>query len=86
VLVARCPLCKLRRDLTDERKPWQVVFSIDIVLNFLTGYIDRKDQRVIMHWRPVFIQYIKFWFCPPPRLLPLPMFLLYTQWGRGLGS
>jgi len=82
------------------------VFSIDIILNFLTGsassqhtrlfiiyiyiyyivymviyvyiyiyimyiynhstgggrYIDKKDQRVIMHWRPVAVEYLKFWF------------------------
>eukprot|EP00802_Teleaulax_amphioxeia_P002526 Tamp_02528.p1 GENE.Tamp_02528~~Tamp_02528.p1 ORF type:complete len:601 (+),score=139.13 Tamp_02528:25-1803(+) len=38
-----------------------VIFFIDIILNFLTGYVDKKDQRIIMHWREVAIQYIKFW-------------------------
>jgi hypothetical protein len=25
-------------------------------------FIDTKEHRVIMHWRPVAIEYLKFWF------------------------
>jgi len=37
------------------------IFFIDIVLNFLTGYVDQKNQRIIMHWREVAFQYARFW-------------------------
>ena len=37
------------------------IFFCDIILNFLTGYVDKKDQRIIMHWRDVATNYIKFW-------------------------
>ena len=38
-----------------------VLFMLDIILNFLTGYIDKKEQRVIMHYRPVAYLYAKGW-------------------------
>ena len=37
------------------------IFLTDVILSFLTGYIDQKDQHVIMHWKAVSYNYCKTW-------------------------
>ncbi|KAJ1469494.1 hypothetical protein T484DRAFT_1851571 [Baffinella frigidus] len=64
-----------------------IVFSIDITLNFLTGFIDTKEHRVIMHWRPVAIEYLKFWFLIDlVSTLPPEVWANNGQWGDTTGG
>uniref|UniRef100_A0A0C3SLA6 Ion transport domain-containing protein n=1 Tax=Guillardia theta (strain CCMP2712) TaxID=905079 RepID=A0A0C3SLA6_GUITC len=37
------------------------VFMMDIVLNFLTGYINKKERCVIMSWHDVAVRYLTTW-------------------------
>jgi hypothetical protein len=53
-----------------------ILFTIDIFINFLSGFEDPLDQKVVTDLRVIAVTYIKSWFIPDVlACLPFQLFM-----------